>query len=244
MVLFDDIIREIRAYIRDKESNNDARRLEPAGSGSWPPAGDRDIVLRPDLGIELGSPSDGSVSLLLWTNDPRLVNDERITLVGPDLAGSPQNHLPFAKAVLIHGRDFDEANCYERYQEMSLVPYELSLKGYMMRAASRSMQEWIRVSREALGQGLSLATVGHALLEKYKEKDYIEAVELLLVTSADDLSALQAIGTRAGQYLNAMRKMEEEMNFDCDTCEYQPVCDQVIELKKMRDLLIRVKGKK
>jgi hypothetical protein len=45
------------------------------------------------------------------------------------------------------------------------------------------------------------------------------------------------MGERVMQYINAMRKMVEEISIDCDNCEYQTVCGEVDVLKKMRNSL-------
>ena len=60
MKLFDDIIGEIRDYIDKRESAGAARRFRVTGDVAWPAAGDRDIVLQADTGVELGNPRDES----------------------------------------------------------------------------------------------------------------------------------------------------------------------------------------
>ena len=39
-----------------------------------------------------------------------------------------------------------------------------------------------------------------------------------------------------------MIKMYEEMNFDCETCEYVEVCEEVVELKQIRERLKEERG--
>jgi CO dehydrogenase/acetyl-CoA synthase beta subunit len=75
-------------------------------------------------------------------------------------------------------------NIYDRYREMDHLRYDISLKGYMMRAVSQYMREWSRISKEAINKGFSLFTLGGALIDKYRKLNYIDAVEIIFVTSS------------------------------------------------------------
>lgn len=238
MPLFDDAIGQIRAYIREKEKNGKVRQMQADAAPPWPAAGSRDIVLRRDTGLELGGPCAESFSLLLWTNDARLVEDGRITSIGPDFTERAQDWMPLGKIVIVCGADFDETNAYDRFVEMSLAAYEVSLKGYMMRTAYQDMHEWVRISTRALESGLGLHVAGRAVLDACKNNNYVKAAELVTVTSKNrDVKELRDVSQDAVDYINAMRKMAEEMTFDCNTCQYQSVCDGVSELKAMAAVL-------
>jgi len=63
-------------------------------------------------------------------------------------------------------------------------------------------------------------------------------VEVLFVTSSPgDVERLSGAAADARRIIEAMMKMYEEKNFDCETCEYSDVCDEVMELKKIREKL-------
>jgi len=236
--LFDETIRELRSYIKENLSKGIGRETRYSGNSSWPASGSRDIVLRADLGIELGSPGGESVSFLMWTGDRSLVADGIITLLGPDINECAPKNVPFGRVVLVKGSGFNAENIYERYCEMDHLRYDVSLKGYMMRAVSQYMREWSRVSKEAINRGFSLVTLGGALIDKYRELNYIDAVEIIFVTSSKkEVRELRGMGERVMKYINAMRKMEEEISIDCDNCEYQTVCGEVDDLRKMRNSL-------
>jgi CO dehydrogenase/acetyl-CoA synthase beta subunit len=240
MQLFDSIIREVRHYIDRQHARGIAREFQHVGDLSWPPAGNRDIVLQSNVGVELGSPSGQSVSFLVWTDNVSLVRDGLITLIGPDINECRERYLPFGKVVLIAGTGFTEENSYERYREMESQRYEISLKGYMMRAVSQYMREWSRVSKEAIELDFSFSKLGSALIERLREKKYIDSVEILFVTSSDnEVRDLKEIGERATLYIRAMRKMTEDMDFDCKSCEYKAVCNDAGDLRAMRDSLKR-----
>jgi len=239
--LFDEIIRELRSYIKKNLSKGIGRETRYSGDSSWPASGSRDIVLRSDLGIELGSPAGESVSFLMWTGDSSLVSDGIITLLGPDINECSSKNVPFGRVVLVKGSGFNAENIYDRYREMDHLRYDVSLKGYMMRAVSQYMREWSRVSKEAISKGFSLLTLGGVLIDKYRKLNYIDAVEILFVTSSKkEVRELRGMGERVMQYINAMRKMKEEISIDCDNCEYQAVCEEVDVLKKMRNSIKKI----
>jgi CO dehydrogenase/acetyl-CoA synthase beta subunit len=235
MRLLDGIIDEIKQYREEKRPERLYREFAAAPDTSWPPAGPRDMVLVPDLAVELGGPQNASVSFILWTNDAARVTDGRITLIGPDISEAPEKQLPLGKIVIVSADGFDEDNAWDRYIEMDLIRFDLSLKGYMIKAAPQYMREWSRISKGAVASNLSLSVVGSALLNEYKKLDYISAAEVMFVTSSDsDVTELNSMGSRTRRFVDAMSKMINEMNFDCSECDFQDICDDAEELREIR----------
>ena len=230
MKFLDDIIEEVRRFLLDKNVKSDFGDPEYL----WPEAGARDIVLKSDTALELGNPQDESVSFLVWTDNPALINDGKISLLGPDIRDAKTERLPFGRVILICGEGFNEANSYERFREMDLRRYDVSLKGYMMRAVSQYMREWSRISREAVNNGFSFSVPGSSLIQKLKELDYVDSVEMLFVTSsAADVRELKNTGDLLIQYVNAMGEMTVDEDLECAECEFQDVCDEAEELRDM-----------
>ncbi|MBW1789313.1 MAG: hypothetical protein JRK53_22295 [Deltaproteobacteria bacterium] len=235
MKLFDGLIIEIRELIEHADRDGQTRMFPEGDVTSWASAGKRNIVLKPDMGVELGNPSDESASFLVWTNNLDLVRDGAIWLDGPDIWECENRHMPFGKIVLIGGRGFDEENCSERYREMELLRYDLSLEGYMIRAVSQYMREWSRVSKKAVAARFSFSILGGALIKLYKSVEYIDAVEVFFVSSSSEaVRRIRGFGERAMRTIGAMRKLSEPHLLDCDSCEYRDVCDDVSELRAMR----------
>ncbi len=237
--LFDSAIGEIHRFIESMDSRR-VTLFDSAGAPEWP-AGDRkSVVLKSDTGVELGSPEVESASFIVWTEDKSLVREGRITLVGPDIHEAKAGPLPFGKAVIVRVKGFDENNSYPRYREMEMARFDITAEGYMMRAVSQHMREWCRVSRGAVARGFSVAVTGSRLDSALKKLDYVEGVEILYVTSSsEDVRALREIGEAAMRYIHAMNRMEQELRLDCGTCEYNDICSEVEDLRKMRKSLIR-----
>jgi len=238
MKLFDQSILELRELVEKRRSATEVRPLRYHRCPSWPVSEKGDIILKQDAGLELGNPRDESLSLLLWTENKGLIHDDRITLIGPQLKDIPEKAISFGKIVTIDGKGFNGENLYDRYREMSLVRFDLGLSGYMVRGVSHEMREWARISRKALERGFDLSHLGSRLINRFKELDYIEAVEVVFVTSStEEIRAFRMVGEKAQRNFNAMRKMAEEMSMDCSTCDFEDICRDVEDLRSMRNAL-------
>lgn len=232
MELFEHTFGEIRNYT---DKRNGKTWMTTEREMTWPGGAGRNIVLSDDMAVELGNPQMESSSCLIWTEHPGLVHDCKMALIGPDIPSSLNASLPFGKVVLAEVSGFNEDNTYDRYKEMEAVRYAIDLKGYMIRAVSQYQREWSRISREAVQNGFSFDVLGHALRNEYMKKDYIHSVEILFVTSdTEDVRELKEITKNVGRTINALDKMLNELDADCDECEYNDVCDEVDELKSMK----------
>jgi hypothetical protein len=65
------------------------------------------VVLSQDMAVGLGNPHLESSSFLLWHDDPSLVRDGMIRLVGPEPPECAGKSLPFGKLVIIGVSGFD-----------------------------------------------------------------------------------------------------------------------------------------
>lgn len=233
MELFADTIYDLRDFLAHKDN---PRSWPASPDTNWPSGRGRNVVLGSDMAVELGNPQMESVSCILWTEKIGTIRDNYITLIGPDLPESRGASLPFGKIVLIEVSGFDAENTYERYREMELVRYGLDLKGYMLRAVSQYRREWCRISHEAIDGGFCFDVLASRLIRKFKEINFVAAVECILVTSSpQDVLKLAEITHDTTRIIAAMNKMAQEMDFDCDTCEYQDVCYEATDLKSMRE---------
>ncbi len=236
--MFDKDIDAIKVFLKAREMDGKLSKLSYKDGVSWPDGGGRNIIFKEDVGVEIGNPAIGSLSFIVWTDDPARISDGKISVVGPDLFESKSKNLPFAKIILANVHGFDKENAFERYRELESIRYDVDLKGYMMKGMSQYQREWSRISQDAIKNGFSFQHLGNALLQRFREKDYVDGAEAIFVTSSkEDVLELKEISVRIGRVINAMNKMLEEMSLDCDSCEYEDVCDEVRELKEMRDSL-------
>jgi CO dehydrogenase/acetyl-CoA synthase beta subunit len=243
MRLFEPHIDRIREFQKGHQKDGKLRTSMHAGPVKWPPSNRKNLVLAADTAVELGHPGDVSTSFLLWTNTPNRLNDQQITVIGPDLPELENQRASFGRIVLAAGTDFTEENSFDRYREMDLLRYDIDLKGYMMRGVSQYHREWSRVSRDALKNGFSFTVLGGAVLDMVKRLPYISAAEVIFVTlSRQAVLEIKSIADHAIQIVRAMNKMVEELSLDCSTCEYNAVCSDVADLRSMRNALKRQKA--
>ena len=222
-------------YLKRKHREGAVTEFDYRSGTNWPVSKNRNLVLAQDTAVELGDPKSASTSFLLWTNDCRSLRHNRITVVGPDIPNITAKQSSFGKIVIIGGEDFNEENSYDRYRALELVRYDLHLKGYMMRGVSQYQREWSRISHEAIANNFSFRTLGEALIGKFLELDFVRSVEVIFITaSREDVLEMQSVSDRVLRIIRAMNKMAEEISFDCDTCEYTDVCNEVAELRAMR----------
>lgn len=232
MGLFDQPLREIQDYIDGKYRDGVARTLP--FTPVLPRAESSQVILSEDTGLELGNPGMASRSLLLWDSGEG-VSDGRITLVGPDFPAAPSPSLPFAQVVMAGGDFSDEYDCYRDLRDAA---YNVRLRGFMTRVFPGRQSIWCRVSKQALAGGFSAQVLGSSLIQALKSLDFVRAAEVLFVTSSkQDVDELAAPADKVLDIVEALIKMYEEMNFDCEECEYVDVCDEVVELRQIREKL-------
>jgi len=238
MELFPAIISDLGAFIETAKERNVLKTFAAEEVITWPEGGSNNIILSSQTGVELGNPDSESVSFLVWTGLPGIINDGMLHCVGPDIPDMQTGSAPFGKVVLLEVRGMTEENCYDRHRHLERVRYDVSLRGYMMRAVSQYMREWSRVSRDAVGKGFSLQVLGSALMSHYRAVDFVTGVEIIFITSSTaDVRDAGSIGEKAMRLIGAMNRMTEEMSFDCASCEYVDVCSEVEGLRDIRSTL-------
>jgi CO dehydrogenase/acetyl-CoA synthase beta subunit len=199
------------------------------------------IILREDTFVELGNPSTASCAFLLWTDNPALVRDGRITLVGPDIAESQGRNLPFAQALMLGGSALRE----EHQEALDRSQYVFDqIEGYMIRSVPQRM--WSRVSKAAVDKGFDFQVLGRALMGIVKTQlSQVEAMEVLFVTSSkEDLALLENIAAQVGKISRDIRRQslvrrldgtyECTTGYDCNVCSDKPVCDDIKQLIALR----------
>ena len=237
MGLFDSPVRQLQAWLDPKRAAAALREFPAHPERFWPEASS--LVLEEDAALELGHPSLGSLSFLLWTEaDPG--RGDRILLLGPDLFELKVKRAPLAQVLLVRGLFKDE---YESYRELREAVYETKLAGLMTRVLPSRQTVWSRATRPALEQGLSVAHLGAALIRNLKQLSSVSSVWALFVTeSREEIARLQEIGEETAAIAGALLKMNEEMSFDCASCEFEATCEKIVELKQIREKLLRRKS--
>lgn len=189
------------------------------------------IILRSETHVELGSPDKGSCGLVLWTDNPRLVRDGRITVIGPDIPECRGTSLPFGQVLLVGGSKLG----IEDHQSVGLVQYVADqIEGYMIKSSARNL--WGRVSKQVAAKGFCFEFLGRALMAICKTSlPNVEAVEVVFVTSSkEDVLALNKIAQEANEIGGRLVKehwkaqgYDLDCDLNCSSCSEKQVCDDI-----------------
>jgi len=236
MELFRQDIESIK-LMRDRWVANGSGREMACAPVSWPAGGGRQVIMGIDTGIELGSPSAGSMSFMMWTEETGVVVDGRISIAGPDVQDETARgqSLPLGKLVLVEVEGMDAHNLLQRQREMEHTRYAIQLEGYSVRAASSMFREWIRIHRDAVDRGFHLSIMGSALRARLLNLEYVKGVELVLVTSPDIMVQLQPAAQRLRAIYDAIYEIENYPLHDCGNCSNEEICNEIEAIRELHN---------
>ena len=205
---------------------------------AWQDAGAFELVMGRDAACELGGDGKPAVNFTCVTSSPELVGEDEILLYGPDISALPPS-APFARISLLRVGDIesdedDTEQAFRAIQNMDFVKYRIFPKGYMIRTSSENHREQVRISREAVKNGISFERIGNSFLKKYKEDDNILAARILFITAQNaDYTALMKCADHERKITLSLTTILEGMSTDCTTCQLKPVCDEVEGLREL-----------
>lgn len=232
MELFQEQLTDIRLYLQRAEQVLTSSVADLNKTLSWPE--DSSLVLQDDIAIELGGAA-GSQLVILWTTTSDAVDDNTISLVGPDLETAAGETLPLSLVILVSGT-FDDA--YGTYQALQDVVIDTTLKGISLRIWPDRQKIWCRVSREAIEAGFSLKHYAFSIWHRLKALPEVEKAEIIV--STDPLiEGQQLAGTaeKAKIILETLINIYDQETFDCDHCDYRETCAEVEGLKEIHKRL-------
>lgn len=238
MGLFDDPLNKLSSYLENVRGGGTLREYEYNRFAAW--SEKNSLVLQDNTAIELGS-SGTSLFMIMWTDKPGLLRPNRISLIGPDITEADQPRIPFAKIVLVRGR-FDDQ--YESYRDLRDAVFDTKPEGVSTRIWPDRQKIWCRVSTEAVDSGFNLERYGATLIKRLNDLETVEESEVIFVTGAPEMKLLAPVAEKVRDIVEALIKMYEEMNFDCEDCEYIDVCEEVEGLREIRERLRKEREQK
>lgn len=187
------------------------------------------VILQRDTAYELSG-----TGFTLVTSQPV---EDSIVVVGDDLSEIKENRK-FARISMVQIDDVaDEQKAYNLIRKIEYVKYHYFPEGYMIRTASSSYKEVVRVAKSAIRRSISFENVGDLLIDKYKKIPTVKGVRVIFVTVPDaDYDSFFRIAEKNNDIAKALNHVMNTVNFDCDTCNLKPVCDEV---EGMRELHFR-----
>ena len=230
MKLYDEIIEKLQQLVTDRDS----KEFEVRDS-AWPVA-EREMILRSDMAYELGGGSLPAVGATIVTADENLTGEDGITLVGSDLREIDED-TPFARiaVVRVDENTIGEGNAlYNAIRSLEYTRYHLFPKGFMMRVSSSRNRESVRVSREAVTDGISFAETGNMMISAFHKNPNVKAVHIYYFTKKDlDYKALKSMAEEAEEITRAIDHIFKNLIMDCRACNLQEICDEVEGLREL-----------
>ena len=198
----------------------------------WTDIGTNQVILQKHTAFELSG-----TGFNLVTSSPI---EDGITLIGDELSDIRKD-CKFTRITLVQiGEQEDEQKLYNLIRKVEYVKYHYFPDGYMIRTTSRSHKEAVRVSKDAVKKGISFENVGNLLISKYKENPAVKGVRVIFITAPEaDHKAFEEMAQKSNSITETLNHVMNSINFDCNTCNLKPVCDEV---EGMRELHFKNKG--
>lgn len=222
MKFFDSIIDDALALISDFPQISYERSEKKA----WKDVGCNQVVLQRDSAYELSGTGFNLVTSSEITDGIIVVGNELVQIKG---------NCSFARISLIQiDETEDEQQAYNLIRKIEYVKYHCFPDGYMMRTASRSNKEAVRVAKYAIRAGIDFEAVGNLFINKYKENPRVRGVKMIFVTAPNaDYSAVSELAEKSNAITKALNHVMNSVNFDCDTCNLKAVCDEVEGMREL-----------
>lgn len=230
MNVYDKLINETVTLLEDQGG----RELEVNDNTSWPLLADNEFLMRRDIAFELGGWDTEGTCFNLYTSDDDLVGKDSITLYGSDLQELKGNSN-YTRITLINMDPIDDPNkAYKNIKHLDFTRFKLIPKGYMVLSSSMDSKENVRVSKEAVANGLTFQILGNLIIDHYKKEPGVNSVQVIFITGKEASDpALFNIGKRADQVTNAFDHILKNIILDCAACPLQPICDDVEALRQL-----------
>lgn len=229
MELYDTLIEEVLALTQHAER-------QPCSKETWKQTEGFELVMKQDMAYELGGCSLPAVSGLFFTSNERLVSEDEVRLLGPDLPQLAADS-PYARITLLKvapGSFAGEDEAYERLRKIEYTRYHIFPAGYMMRISAAGMREPVRIAIRALEEGLTFEKVGRLFIEGYHAHPDVEHASVLFITQPDfPYEKLEALAKKGEQITSSLHQIFDNLIMDCNGCRLKPVCDEVEGLRSL-----------
>ncbi len=207
------------------------RELEVLNA-SWKEADRNQIIFQEDTAYELGGGNHPSVSLITYAGASD-ISEDQVFLAGPDLS-ELHSDCSYARITMI---GLKEEQCgegqtlYQNLRKIDYSRYRINPQGFMMQISARKQREQVRISRQALHEGLQFAPIGKMFLDAYHQVPCVASVRMVFITDPSfDYSSLQKTATQADGITRALDHLTGTMPTDCSSCGLQKICGEVQEM--------------
>lgn len=222
MDFFDNLINEFNKMI----SPYSKRDYSFDANNSWQDVGQNELVMQRESAYEL----DG-IGFNLVTSKPV---ENGVTVIGDDLNLISSNRK-FARITVLSLDDADdEQRIYDLIRKIEYVKYHFFPKGYMIRTSSRGHKEVVRVSKASVNSGISFEKIGNLLLSFFLENQNVKSAHTYFISEKNfDYKSLEDIAKKNHRVTETLNHIMNNVNFDCNSCNLKPICDEVEGMREL-----------
>ena len=230
MNVYDNVIRDTRKAL----SGYTARELPVNHGKSWPMLEENEFLLRRDVAFELGMRTKPGTCYNASTSDSNLVGKDRILLYGKDIPEIKEDTV-FSRITFLNVDNIKDPNkAYQSIKRLEFARFKIIPEGYMILSSSMENRENVRVSKEAVKNGLDFSTIGNIIIDRYKNEFDVNNVEVIFITEElQEIKQLQRECEKVDEITNAFDHILKDVILDCDLCPLHPICDDVEELRQL-----------
>lgn len=212
---------------------------------SWNMLKSNEFLMGKEVAFELGDRFKDSVVYNVQTSDKDLICEDKIYLIGKDLADIKEN-TNFSRVALFNIDDISDPNkAYIGVRKLNYERYKIIPEGYMILSSSFENKENVRVSKKAIKQGLDFEILGNLYINQYKKLKGVNAVQIYFIVGDYDFTKeLVAVSKRVNEVTEAFDHILKNVILDCDVCPLQSICDDIEQLRQLHFETQKQKEKK
>lgn len=230
MILYDELIKKFQ-----KEIMPQAVELDLSNS-DWPWDSERSMILRSDMAYELGGENCYAIGTTIVTADKKLIDGNKVFLVGNNIHKINKD-TSYARVAIVRVKEeaMGEGNeLYDAIRRLEYTRYHFYPKGFMMRVSSALQKESVRISKNAIEEGLDFEKTGRMMQEAFFDNPMVEAVWIYYITDESfDYKLVQNLAKEANDITSTIDHILKNINMDCSTCSLQKICDEVEGLREL-----------
>ena len=231
MKLYDGIIEKINALLNESKSTSYAY-----SKSEWPVVSERSMIFRSDMAYELGADLNTGIGATILTDNASLVNTDEVIVIGSDLS-EIKSDGPYIRLALIRVAPdkMGEGNkLYNAIKKMEYVRYHFGAEGFMVRASAAQKKESVRISKDAIRDGITFSKIGNAMIEQFHENEAAQAVKIIFITDkAFPYKNIEKLITESDEITETIDHILKDLKMDCDICSLKQVCDEVEGLREL-----------
>jgi len=230
MIVYDTLIEETLQVLK----NYDFKELPVNQSVSWKCLKNNEFLLGKEVAFELGDRINPCTVYNCITSNKKLINDDKIILLGKDLQQINKN-TNFSRVTFLNVDEMEDADkAYKKIKRIEFERFNVIPQGYMVSTSSVENKENIRVSKKAIKNGLDFTTIGNIFINKYKTIEGVNnAWMIFIVGEYDFIPELVKISRKVDDITNAFEHIMKNIILDCAVCPLRSICDDVEALRQL-----------